>query len=527
MTTTDTANRPMRERIITRFGATFIASLLRTGLSFVSGVVIARGLGASRYGDLYFLLGSFTAVSQLLEMGTASAFYTFISRRRRGRIFFTLYLAWLAFQFAATVLAIGLLLPPDVLKRVWVGHERSVVLLALGASFLMTQVWGLVSQLGEAARKTVFVQAVMVAQAAVHLALIGLAAWRGWLSIHTVMWLLVLEYALVAAVIGPRLVSANMGRPASAESPQSVAVEFAGYCRPLVIYSWVGFLYAFADRWLLQQFGGSVQQGFFAVAQQFANVSLIATTSILKVFWKEIAEAQEHEDHERVRYLYLSVLRSLYAVGAWLSCLAIPYTRELLGWLLGAGYEAAWFCLALMLLYPIHQSVGQISGTYLFATGETGSYTRIGLLMMALSIPVTYVLLALPSARVPGLGLGAVGLAVKMVVLQIVGVNLQTHAIARANGWAYSYGYQASVLGSLLGLAWASKWVSREVLGLLGAVHPIGVLALGAFLYAGSSLIVIFRTPELIGIKRNELAALLQGMTQWLRPTAVAGSKVS
>src|SRR5438445_10852736 len=101
----------MSERIMVRFGTTLIANLVRGGLSFVSGIVIARSLGASGYGDLNFLLGSFAAIGQLLDLGTSSAFYTFIPKRKRSWTFGLLYLAWMGMQFVATILVVGLLLP--------------------------------------------------------------------------------------------------------------------------------------------------------------------------------------------------------------------------------------------------------------------------------------------------------------------------------------------------------------------------------------------------------------------------------
>src|SRR5205807_551694 len=83
--------------------------------------------------------------------------------------------------------------------------ERGVVVLAFAASFFMTQLWGMVSQLGEATRKSVVVQAATVVQAAAHLALVAAAVYWQWLTVQTVMWLLVGEYVLLAASLGPRL----------------------------------------------------------------------------------------------------------------------------------------------------------------------------------------------------------------------------------------------------------------------------------------------------------------------------------
>lgn len=514
-------NSPMCERMIIRFGTTLFANFLRAGLSFASGILIARGLGASGYGDLSFLLGSFAAFSQLLEMGTSSAFYTFISKRRRSRVFVAFYLAWIVLQFITTVLVVWLLLPDSLIERIWVGHERGIVLLAFGASFLMTQAWGMVSQLGEAVRKTVIVQAASAAQAVLHLALVAAAVYWEWLTVQAVMWVLVGEYILLALVFGPRLAQANLTDEAYAgDEPRTIAREFAVYCKPLIIYGWVGFLSAFADRWLLQQFGGAEQQGFFAVGQQFANVGLIATASILKVFWKEIAEAQERQDHQRSQRLFTSITHGLFFAAAWISCLLIPYSREILSWTVGPGYEFAWLCLAIMLLYPVHQALGQIQGTFFLARAETRSHARIGLMMMAIGIPATYFVLTPGSFG--GLGLGAVGLAVKMVALQIIGVNIQAYVIARSNGWAFDYWYQGLVLLLLVILGFASKWITAEVLNI---VHPgisaVPGMLLGSAVYAVLSLTLLYRMPSLAGLTQREVRWAVSGTLRRLRPTTV------
>lgn len=63
------------------------------------------------------------------------------------------------------------------------------------------------------------------------------------------------------------------------------------------------------------------------------------------------------------------------------------------------------------------------------------------------------------AAVVPGLG--AVGLAIKMVVLQVVGVNIQAYVVAHRNGWGFDYWYQGLVLMPLLCLGLASIMGNR------------------------------------------------------------------
>jgi len=435
-------------------------------------------------------------------------------------LFFALYLCWLVVQFSVAVVGVGLLFPANLFELVWLGHDRGIVLLAFAASFLIMQGWGMVSQLGEAVRKTVMIQATAVLVSMTHLLLVTTAIFGQWLSLQIVLWFYVLEYAVLALVLGPKLISANLNKqPDEREDQKAVLREFVTYCKPLVVYGLIGFFYTFVDRWLLQRFGGSIQQGYFAVGRQFSSICLIATTSILKVFWKEIAEARERRDDQRVKMLYSSTCRGLYFASAWISCLVIPYSREILNWTVGPDYEAAWMILGLMFLYPIHQSLGQIGGAFFFATGQTRDYAGIGLIMMAVSIPVTYFMLASPSSVVPGLGLAAVGLAVKMVILQVIWVNLQTYVIARNNGWAYEYGYQVTLLTVLLGLGWIGKWSAGHMLDLIGLPSGQVVVALaGSALYAGVCMAMLYQQPSIAGLTGEQIRDGASAVTRWLSP---------
>lgn len=505
---------PARRHMKVRIGATFIANVCRAGLSFLAGVVVAHGLGASEYGDLSFLLSSFAAISQLFEMGTSSAFYTFISKRQKPAIFYAVYCGWLSFQFFGTVVAVGVVSTTSILDILWLGNPRGVILSAFLASFLMTQGWGTVVQLGEAARETLVVQAVGIAQAVVHLVVIIIVTKIGWLTVQSVLWILAIEHFILVLACGPRFLRLNTyERDQGTERLATVIKEFVSYCRPLAIYGWVGFAYAFADRWLLQHFGGSEQQGFFAVGQQFANVSLIATTSILKVFWKEVAEARQRQDHERVKQLFFSVSRGLFYGTACVSCLLIPYGRDILKATVGHEYETAYPALSLLLLYAIYQSLGQIGGTFFYACGETGEYVRISIVMMAIGALITYFLLAPSSAILPGLGLGATGLALRLIVHAVIEVNMKLHRIARMNRWPYTYWYQAIVIGILLSMGYVCKWIASNVVSLVtGHTSPLMVLGFSAPIYIVLSLCVLSCAPTLAGMTREQLIVIVRAI---------------
>jgi hypothetical protein len=247
---------------------------------------------------------------------------------------------------------------------------------------------------------------------------------------------------------------------------------------------------------------------------------LIATVSILKIFWKEIAEAQERRDHQQSQRLFTFMTHGLFFAAAWISSLLIPYSREILSYTVGSSYALAWLCLAVMFLYPVHQALGQIHGIFFLARAETVSHTRIGLGTMVISLPVTYFVLA-PGAM-GGLELGAVGLAVKMVALQILSVNVQAYVIARTNGWPFDYWHQGLVLLLLVALGYASKWIAVEVLTFVHpGMGPVPAMLLGGLLYAVLSLTLLYRIPRLAGLTHGDVRWAMDGTLRLLRPNPI------
>jgi O-antigen/teichoic acid export membrane protein len=496
----------LRERTVVRFGATLVATVFRVGVSFLSGLVVARGLGSAGFGDLNFLLGSFTAVNLILDMGTSTAYYTFVAQRRRRTAFFLVYLIWtLGIQFVGTVCVLWLILPEGALLRAWPGQSRGLVLLAFGVTFMTTQMWTMVSQLGEALRQTIVVQIFAATQASAHFVLVVVARYSGWLTIRSVMWLLILEYVVLASFLAFRFLPRAVENVNDREPVWSIVRAFVRYCRPLMLYGWVGFCYHFADRWFLQNFAGSREQGFFSISQQFSAISLFATASIINVFWKEMAEARERNDQQRQKQLYTVVRRGLYFVAAWTSCLLIPYSSEIVRWLLGSDYSGASLAMAIMFLYPIHQSLGQIQSTVFYATGQTSLYSKIGIVNMLISIPVSYFLLAPRTQSIPGLHLGAAGLASKMVVLQMLGVCLLAYQLKRLYGWSEDNFYQGTVLLAFLGLGLVGRLLATRMFQVVLPPGGLATVISGVCFYiAGSSALLYFR-PTLIGIDPRAL----------------------
>jgi len=501
--------------IKSRFIVSLISNTIRSILGFFSGLLIARELNPSGYGDISFLLGSFVAISALLDMGSSSAFYTFISQRTQGMRFYLYYFAWLALQFIIPTFLITALLPESMIAKIWLGHSREIILLAFAASFMQQQVWQTLNQIGESSRKTIRVQIIGLVVAIGHLIMIYALLAEGLLTIQYVFWLLIVEYAL-ATLWAVRFLREKQGaaeaKKSEAFSAGAMMKEYFAYCKPLALVSLITFLFQFVDRWLLQRFGGSSQQGYYQIAYQFAAVSLLATSSILNVFWKEIAEANAHRDRERLAALYQKVSRALAMLGAVLSGFLIPWTEQIVTVVLGLSYLTAVPVLMIMFLYPIHQSMGQIGGTMLLAGGHTKAYMTLSVTVMLISLPLSYLVQAPPHGTpIPGLGLGAIGMALKMVAVNIVSVNILAWIIARNYDWKFDWIYQIAGISLALGAGFLSKltvgffWniTRQDIVGLLTPFLASGILYV--IIVSACTLAM----PWLIGLEKKDMKSLI------------------
>jgi len=510
-----------------RLFVSLLSNTLRSGMSFLTGLIIARGLTPNGYGELTFLIGSFVAIRSLLDLGTSNAFYTFISQERRPVRYYSYYGLWLMFQFSLTAAVVAFILPPSMLHKIWLGHSRPVILLAFAASFFQQQLWQTVNQIGEAARKTVKVQYLNVSLAAVYLCSAFLLTAMGVISVRAVLILLILQYIAAALVsiwvLGP---FAPVPDPASGPiTPGRMFEKYREYCVPLVTLSLVGFAYDFSDKWMLQRFGGANQQGFYQVAYLLASISILATTSTLNIFWKETAEATKLKDTERVHRIFRKVSRGLFMFGAVLSGFLIPWSAQIISVFLGKAYSPAGAVLTLMLLYPVHQSLGQIAGTMLLAGERTKQYLTVSAIFMLISLPISYLLQAPAEGMlVPGLNLGAVGMAVKMVGLNVISVNVLLWVIARNYGWKFDFLYQVVGLGAMLLGGYLAKLAMAGVftgMNTADKLHLLPPFLISGCLYLTFAAAVVWRMPWLIGMERDEV----RGYAAKLRSSILPASR--
>ena len=496
--------------VLPRVAISFLANVLKALGNFTAGILIARALGPETFGLFSFLLGSFAALNGVLDMGTSSAFFTFISKKKRSKFFFHLYFIWLSVQFITGVGLILWLAPANWIETMWLGTNRNLVAMAFGATFFQGQVWNLISNIGEAQRETAKVQALNISIVCFNLILILALIFIDGLEVPVIFALYICEFSFALVLsfkIFPIAYSANN------ETTKQILDRYRTFCSPLVISAWVIGILVFLDTWLLQNFGGAVEQAYYSLGFQYSAITLIATASVLRIFWKEISEAQENKDYVKIGKLYRITSVSLYFVGSVIAGLLIFWSSALIEIALDERYSDGAIAMSVMFLYPVHQSLSQLNYTMFYGLQKTKMLVTISLTTHIFGFLVAYFLLASGDAAIPGLGLGSLGLAIKMVCVQIIGANVMTYYLLKTFKWRLNSMYQITGLGTTICVGYLCYELSN--LNYWGFISVYGRFLISIFSYCLLLLLLIYFAPKLFGFDkvrikqiRDKLAAL-------------------
>ena len=248
-------------------------------------------------------------------------------------------------------------------------------------------------------------------------ALLGVLFWGDWLNIHS---LFAQQYLMLGATaLGYWLVTRRHWREReeslrfhlSKAQNRAYCREFFDYSHPLFVQALLSFLLLTAERWLLQWFDGSAEQGFFALSQKVSMACFLFVSAMTPLIMRELSIAWGQKDRVAMARLLTRFAPPALRGGGLFSCFTLAEGPALVNIFGGAEFTAAILPVQIMALYPLHQAYGQLAGSVFHATGRTRVLRNIAALECVYGFATAWFLLAPPGLL--GLNLGAVGLALK------------------------------------------------------------------------------------------------------------------
>lgn len=480
--------------------------------------VVPRSLGPKAYGDYNFLTNFFSQITGFLDMGTSMGFYTKLSQRPRESELVAFYLYFTLAAFVLTALFLVASTTTTLHVMLWPGQGSFLVYLAAIWSFLSWLVM-ILSRMADAYGLTVSAEIVRSGQKFIGLCFILALFLMNQLNIESYFYYQFVLYVLL--LIGFLWIFTSSGFPITRGwniDRRKVAAyfrEFYQYSHPLILYAIIGLAVGILDRWLLQVFAGSVEQGFFGLAFQIGAVCFLFTSAMTPLITREFSIAYAQNDIERMSYLFGRYIPMLYAVAAFFSCFLAVEADKVVHLMGGNEYRSASVAVAVMTLYPIHQTYGQLSGSIFYATGHTNVYRNIGIFFMLLGLPVTYLMIA-PMDKF-GMNAGATGLALKMVILQFFAVNAQLVYNARFLGLSFKkfFIHQLLTVAGFMTAAVLSAWIADGVIRSADAIFTRFFVA--GVLYVITSALLTYRFPLISGLLPADIARSMMSFNKMIR----------
>ena len=471
--------------------------------------VLPRALGPASYGNYAFSTILFQNFTNFLDMGTSTCLSTSLAKRQREFGLIAFYFRIGIFMLAACLLAGAATYLPGASELIMPGVPAWMALPAALWAYItwtgrvarsMNDALGITTR-GELVRVGVNIFSGMALLALFVSGLLSLPTL--FLHQYATLGLMTAGFIFILRRFWKENVNAeSVSWRLSREQLRSYIKEFRRYSSPLFVTALFSALMLSGERWLLQFFEGSVQQGYFSLSQKLGAACFLFVTAITPLLMREMAVAHGNKDRSAIAGLLDRYAPMVYAFSAWLACFILIEAQAVVNLFGGKQFAEAMLPVQIMALYPVHQGYGQLAGAVFYAAGETRLLRNLTIATTSLGLVFAWFMLA--PAKMGGLQLGATGLALKMVLVQMVAVNLLFFFGRKIApfGFLRNLVHQVICLAVLLGLAYITRHVT--LFAGLGSGSSIPRFFCSGILYVLLSIPLAFVFPFVFGLAKGE-----------------------
>lgn len=403
--------------------------LIKLLSNVVSGVVniaimaiVPQTLGPTAFGQFSYLQQFFSQVLAFLDAGTSTAFFTKLSANQ-GRRELVSYYAVISLLLLLLLCFLVYLIDITSLHVVVIS-DIPIQLIYLGMIFgYLTWLSQIFIKVSDAHALTVSVELVRIVHKLIFLGLLFL-----YLSFYSfdiegyfyynymALWTFVTALVFIfyrSGVFDSEIFSSKINF-------FPLTSEFYKFASPLFVFNVVGITVSLFDIWLLQYVNGSEETGFYGLAYSIAAICFIFTSAMTPVITREFSKYYSTNEIDKVVALFNKYVPGLYSLSAFFSIFIAFNAGFILEFFTDSRFNDAMLALIFMAFYPMHQTYGQITGAVFFAAEQTGKYKNISVIFSVIGLVLSIVLLYF-------FELGAEGLALKMVLIQVFSVNVQLY----------------------------------------------------------------------------------------------------
>ncbi len=494
------------DSIAKRYLVTLVANSAKLVVGVIAASIVPRTLGPLNYGNFQFVTNISTSIRSFIDLNISASIYTYNSKNPQDGLAAFLYAGWMFLQLIVILAIIAGLAFFGKLQMLWPAQEFRFVCVVAVLEWITFFALFLI-QLGESKGESVIVQKINMFSQMFKLISFLLFFYLEILSLST--FILVNYVASIVVIVLTLILLVNKKRRTyfnldiTRGKVRTIFLYSIKYVSPLFVLLVAVLLHDYFEKWFLQVVAGSVEQGYYSLAFQWSSISLLFTTSILSILWREVSYSQSINDHEAIQKIFLKTTKSLFFLSSFIAFYIMLNSKDLLHVAVGDKFQSARYALAVMSLYPIHQTMGQINGTIYYATGRVRQYRNLSVISLFIGIVCTYLFLAPSTFVLPGFGLAALGLSLKIVLVNIIGVNILLFYNSRHLAISYKdlVFFQIKIIFIVGGACILSSFVFQLIFQSFIWYRLIGSAVTQIFLAA----FLILKYPSMLGFKKEEI----------------------
>jgi O-antigen/teichoic acid export membrane protein len=480
-------------------------------ISIFAGVftsaIVPRALGVSSYGDFSFVNNVITQILSFLDMRASTCFYVKLSQRQSESKIITFYGIYTILVFVLLLIIITTLTFPFSRQYLFESIDTRIIWFSF---FFVGIKWvaDIFIKISDAYGTTKTVEKIKMINQVLGVFILAALYYFKLINInifylHQIVMFSLLVF-LLCSFFKKNKYEVPLIKSMGKATFRNYAKEFILYSSPLAFYLVASLITEIFDRYILQHYGGSYQQGLYGFSFSMSSMTILFVTSMVPLFTRELSIALSTNDVGMAASLYRKYVPTLYVISAYFCCFLFVNADSVIMLLGGEQYKESLIPLKVMLLYPLVSTYSGLNSSVIYAKSGTTFIRNITMVLSPLGMITTYILIANNF-----MNMGATGLAIKVLLLELISVFIMLLYISKYLEIKL-YRYFLHMIFApfiLLALAFAIKAILL--------FYSCGITE-NFFAFIGSGLIytilfglIIYFFPIIIGLSRENITTLI------------------
>lgn len=491
------------DSFIKRYAIKVVTTIMGMLFSLILASVVPRSLGVVNYGDYSFLTNIFTQVLIFLDLRTSTCFYVKLSQEQKNTEIIKFYSLLSIFIIMAVLVGTWIITSNQILldNLLPAQQARFIYLAAILAvmAFVQQQLVKMMDSLG----LTVLSEKINLFLILLSLLLVIVFYKFQTLDISLYFYINIVTSLLFVVVAFFNLKKFSFSPTTDLAVIKKYARIFYRYCAPLVVYVVIGFASEYFDRWILQKYGGAVQQGFYAFAFGISNMSMFIVSSFFLLFTREVANLVGQNEIKAIGKLFDAYVPVLYVIVSFFSCFLFFQADNVINLLGGKDYLGASLVLKVLALLPLLSTFSMMSGSVIYATERTVIFRNIYFMLAPLGAIISAVLISPLTA----INLGAAGLAIKNISMEALSVIIILFLNSRYIKISFKKFFFHIIYVPVIFLvcAGASTYIVSSSMSIVKQSDALMNIITSGLIYSVVFMTVIYSYPKLIFKERHEI----------------------